>query len=126
MTRLIVALAVVAVLFLAVRWWTAGGERQPPEAVAAAIAGGAQVLDVRTEREWAGGHVAGAVHADVLGGGFEQAVAGLDRRRPVYVYCASGARSGRAAGRLEAMGFETVVNAGGFGPLAAAGVETER
>ena len=126
MTRTLLVLAVVVVLFLAFRWWTSGGERQPPETVAAAVADGAQVLDVRTDGEYAGGHVAGAVHADVLGGGFEQAVAGLDRQRPVYVYCASGARSGRAAGKLEAMGFAEVVNAGGFGALAAAGVPTER
>ena len=126
MTRLLIALAVAAVLFLAFRWWSAGGERQPPETVAAAVADGAQVLDVRTDREWAGGHVAGAVHADVLGDGFEQDVAALDPGRPVYVYCASGHRSGRAAGKLEAMGFAEVVNAGGFGELAAAGVPTER
>lgn len=126
MTRTLLTLAVVVVVFLAFRWWTSGGERQPPETVAAAIADGAQVLDVRTDGEWAGGHVAGAVHADVMGGDFDQAVAGLDRQRPVYVYCASGTRSGRAAKKLEAMGFAEVVNAGGFGQLAAAGVETER
>ena len=119
-------LALVAVLFLAFRWWSAGGERQPAETVAAAIADGAQVLDVRTDREFAGGHVAGAVHADVLGDRFEQDAASLDPQRPVYVYCASGHRSGRAASKLEAMGFTEVVNAGGFGDLAAAGVATER
>ncbi len=126
MTRTLLTLAVVVVLLLAFRWWTSGGERQPPATVAAAIADGAQVLDVRTDREWAGGHVAGAVHADVTGGGFEQAVAALDPERPVYVYCASGTRSGRAAGKLEGLGFAEVINAGGFGRLAAAGVETER
>lgn len=126
MTRALLALAVVAVLFLAFRWWSSGGDRQPAVAVAQAIAGGAQVLDVRTDGEFASSHVAGAVHADVLAGGFEAAVGGLDRSRPVYVYCASGHRSGRAAGKLEALRFSEVVNAGGFGALAAAGVATER
>lgn len=125
MTRLVLILAVVAVLFLAFRWWTSGGERQPPETVAAAIADGAQVLDVRTDGEYADGRVAGAVHANVMGDDFDQAVAGLDRAAPVYVYCASGTRSGRAAGKLESMGFAEVVNAGGFNKLVAAGVETE-
>ena len=81
-------------------------------------------MDVRTDGEWASGHVAGAVHANVMGDDFDQRVAALDRDRPVYVYCASGTRSGRAAGKLEAMGFTEVVNAGGFGQLAAAGVAT--
>ena len=79
---------------------------------------------MRTDGEYAGGHVAGAVHADVLAPGFEEAVAGLDRQEPVYLYCASGARSGRAAKTMEAMGFTRVVNAGGFGDLVAAGAPT--
>ena len=126
MARYLFPLVVVVVVFLAFRWFTGGGERQSPEAVAYAIAGGAQVLDVRTDSEYAGGHVAGAVHANVLDAGFDDAVAGLDPAEPVYVYCASGARSGRAASKLEALGFETVVNAGGIGDLSAAGVPTER
>lgn len=126
MTRSLVPLAVLFALFLAFRWVTSGGERQPPETVAQAIAGGAQVLDVRTAQEYAGGHVVGARHANILEPGFEQAVAGLDRSEPVYVYCASGHRSGRAAGKLEALGFESVVNAGGLSDLARAGVPTER
>ena len=126
MTRALIALAVVLVAALAFRWWSSGGERQPAEAVARAVAGGAQVVDVRTSREYAGGHVAGAVHADVLAPGFEAAVAGLDRGEPVYLYCASGHRSGRAAAKMEALGFTRVVNAGGLGDLVAAGVPTDR
>ena len=126
MTRFVLPLALLAVAFLVFRWFTAGGERQSPEVAAQAIAGGAQVLDVRTASEYRGGHVAGAVHANVLDPGFDEAVAGLDPAEPVYVYCASGHRSGRAASKLEALGFETVVNAGGIGDLSAAGVPTER
>ena len=126
MTRFLLPLAVLILAVLAFRWFTAGGERQPAEVVAQAIAGGAQVLDVRTDAEFASGHVTGAVHANVLDPGFDQAVADLDREEPVYVYCASGHRSGRAASKLEALGFETVVNAGGIGDLSAAGVPTER
>ncbi len=126
MKRVLLPLALAVLAFLAFQYATSGGERQPVETVAQAIAGGAQVLDVRTSQEFAGGHVVGAVHASVLEPGFEQAVSGLDASEPVYVYCASGHRSGRAAGKLEEMGFETVVNAGGLGDLTAAGVPTER
>ena len=126
MNRLIVPLLLLAVAFLAFRWFTSGGDRQPAESVAAAIAGGAQVVDVRTAREYAGGHVAGALHADLLAGDLERRVAELDRAEPVYLYCASGHRSGRAAAVLEGLGFERVVNAGGIGALAQAGVPIER
>ncbi len=122
----LLVLAVVAVgLFLAYRMLTVEVTELPSE-VAAAIESGATVVDVRTADEFAGGHVAGALHANVLASSFEQQVDGLDRSEPVYLYCASGARSGRAAAVLEGMGFERVVNAGGFGDLVEAGVPVER
>lgn len=126
MTRILLPIAVLILAFLAFRYLTSGGDRQPVETVAQAIADGAQVLDVRTGQEFAGGHVAGAVNANVLDPDFEDAVSGLDPGEPVYVYCASGHRSGRAASKLQALGFETVINAGGIGDLSAAGVPTER
>ena len=121
---ILIALLVVAGV-LAFRWFTAGGERVPADAAAQAILDGATVVDARTDREYAGGHLAGAIHADVLDARFRQRVDALDRSAPVYVYCASGHRSGRAASILEEMGFERVVNAGGIGELAAAGVPIE-
>lgn len=126
MTRYLLPLAVLVLAFLAFRYLTSGGDTQPVETVAQAIADGAQVLDVRTSDEYASGHVVGAVHANVLDPGFAGAVSGLNASEPVYVYCASGHRSGRAASKLEALGFEIVINAGGIGDLSAAGVPTER
>ena len=121
---ILIALLVVAA-FLAFRYFTGGGERVPADAAAQAILDGATVVDARTDREYAGGHLAGALHADVLDTSFRQLVDSLDRSGPVYVYCASGHRSGRAASILEEMGFQRVVNAGGIGELAAAGVPME-
>jgi phage shock protein E len=116
----VLALGVAAFVLL-----TRGGETEPAADVVAAIEAGAPVLDVRTEGEYASGHVAGALHANVLAGGFRQRVGGLDRDRTVYVYCASGRRSGWAAAVLEDMGFRRVVNAGGLADLAAAGAPVE-
>lgn len=125
--RLAVLVAVlVAAAFLAFRWFTSGGDRVGPAEAVQAIEAGALVVDARTAQEYEGGHVAGAVHADVLDGSFRERVAALDRDRAVYVYCASGHRSGRAASILEDMGFTQVVNAGGLRDLAAAGAEVER
>ena len=122
------ALLVAAVALVAAALWlaTRGGEAVPAADVVAAIEQGATVLDVRTGREYAAGHVAGARHANVLAGDFRQRVGGLGRGRTVYVYCASGHRSGRAAQVLEDMGFRRVVNAGGIGDLEAAGATVER
>ena len=123
-TVLVVAVAAVA-LFLAYRM-LAGGATEPVSEVVAAIESGATVVDVRTADEFAGGHVAGALHANVFDDQFEQRMAALDRTQPVYLYCASGVRSGRAAAVLEGMGFTRVVNAGGFGDLVEAGAPVER
>ena len=116
---LLVLLAGAAYVFL--QRWAGGGEQIAPAAFAARPAD-AVVVDVRTPSEFASGHLAGAVSVDLLGD-FETQMDGFDRARPVYLYCASGTRSGRAASILERMGFETVVNAGGFRDLVAAGAE---
>ncbi len=87
---------------------------------------GALVVDVRTPAEYASGHVAGAQNVDVNGGQFEASLDGVDRARPVYLYCRTGRRSAAAAETLTRMGFQTVVNSGGFDALAAAGAETDQ
>ena len=86
---------------------------------------GALVVDVRTAGEFAGGHVVGARNVDVNGGDFAARLDSVDRARPVYLYCRTGSRSGRAKETLDAAGFTNVVNAGGFEALRAAGAETE-
>lgn len=86
------------------------------------------VLDVRTPAEFAGGHLAGAVNVDVMAPGFERRLEalGLPADAPVYVYCRSGQRSGRAVAALHRLGHAGAVNAGGLGALKAAGAETHR
>lgn len=126
MNRLFFIGLALVVAFFVFRWFTAGGTTEPVETVAQAIADGAQVVDVRTASEYESGHVVGATHADLLSGDLEEKVDGLDRDKPVYLYCASGHRSGRAASVLEGMGFTRVVNAGSISSLAAAGVPTEQ
>ena len=123
MSRVLILAALVVAGAVAFFVLSSGGESTTPEAAVEAIQNGALVVDARTTQEYGGGHIAGAIHADVLDGDFRQHVDGLDRDTPVYVYCASGHRSGRAASILEEMGFARVVNAGGIGDLAAAGAE---
>ncbi len=86
----------------------------------------APVLDVRTPKEFADGHLAGAVNVDVNAPGFREHVErlGLPADAPVYLYCRSGTRSGRATDLLHQMGHAGAVNAGGFAALRDAGAET--
>lgn len=67
-----------------------------------------QVLDVRSEGEHAGGALPRAVNVSLGDAAFESKVDGLDRQRPVLVYCAGGFRSRKAVERLKAMGFENI------------------
>ncbi len=68
-----------------------------------------QLVDVRTPREFRGGHIARAINIDYFQGtAFDEAFNKLDRNKPVYLYCRSGNRSLKAAHKLINMGFEKV------------------
>ena len=71
---------------------------------------GAVLVDVRRPDEFASGHLPGAVNLEVTAPDFGQRVAALDKTKPTYVYCRSGARSATAAGQLTTAGFAQVSN----------------
>lgn len=74
---------------------------------------GAVLLDVRTKDEYRGGHVPGSKNIDV--GEIEKATSVVgDKATPLFVYCLSGARSGRAVSALKSMGYSNVKNIGGI------------
>jgi phage shock protein E len=88
---------------------------------------GAPVLDVRTPREYASGHLAGAINIDVNASDFSARIDRLAARRalaedrPVYLYCRSGNRSGKAVRILRQKGFQEAYNIGGLSALRGAG-----
>lgn len=69
-----------------------------------------QVVDVRTESEYAEGHIEKATNIDVLQANFQDKVASLDKDKPIMVYCKVGGRSAKAAGILKEMGFKDVTD----------------
>ena len=71
---------------------------------------GAVLVDVRRPDEFAAGHLPGAVNLEVTAPDFGQRVAALDKTKPTYVYCRSGARSAKAADQLTTAGFAQVSN----------------
>lgn len=82
---------------------------------------GSLIVDVREEDEFAAGHIKDAINVPLSG--FEQifTVAPL-KATPLYLYCASGARSGRAASFLTGAGYTDVHNMGGIRGLGEAPV----
>lgn len=78
--------------------------------LAAYLAKGALVIDVRSPSEFAGGHVEGSVNIPLSE--LPRKVSSLDKKRPTIVCCASGMRSGAALGVLMTNKFESVINGG--------------
>lgn len=69
---------------------------------------GAQLIDVRTPREFSNGFISGAKNIDYNGDSFEKQMKKLDKNKPVLVYCAAGGRSENAAELLKEWGFKEV------------------
>jgi rhodanese-related sulfurtransferase len=94
---------------------------QPGE-VAARVAEGWMLLDVRTDEEWAGGRIEGSVHIPM--DQLMQRLGEVDDR--VVCVCAVGARSARVAQFLNAQGREAVNLDGGLYAWASSGLPIER
>jgi thioredoxin 1 len=69
-----------------------------------------QLIDVRTAEEFADGHIKNAENIDINSPDFSKQLALLDKEKPIYVYCLSGGRSTKAAGKLKELGFAKVYN----------------
>lgn len=68
----------------------------------------AVLIDVRTPGEYSEGHLKGAKNINWNDPSFDGEVAKLDKKKPIFVYCRSGGRSGSATSALRNMGFTEV------------------
>lgn len=68
----------------------------------------AQIIDVRTPGEVAGGFINNAVNIDYNSSDFTTIISQLDKNKPTFVYCLSGGRSGAAAAQMRSEGFKIV------------------
>lgn len=81
------------------------------------------VLDVRTEGEWNGGHIDGAVH--IHAGKLQERLADIPRDQSLAVVCGTGYRASVAASLLQRQGYDSVSNVmGGMTAWKAAGLPT--
>jgi rhodanese-related sulfurtransferase len=87
------------------------------------IDAGAGVIDVRTDVEYAAGHIAGSRHIPLAD--IQAQADSLDREKPVVIYCRSGNRSGPAADAFAASGWDAHSVEGGLISWAEAGLPLE-
>jgi len=110
-----VILALVAVLVVGVIVALSSGGPAPglvtPDDFAKLQKRGVRIVDVRTEAEYAGGHIPGAENVPLSS--FATTSAAWDPAEPVALYCATGSRSAEAMQMLTAQGFETVYDLSG-------------
>lgn len=118
MRNLLLVGALVLVGFLLVRGSSAQSGIVRAVDAWALIRSGALLLDVRTPEEFQQGHLEGAINIPY--DEIHRRLAELgDSSKRIVAYCRSGNRSGKAKGILEGLGYNNVVNAGGFQALVA-------
>lgn len=84
------------------------------------------VLDVRTQREYEAGHVAGAINIDVTSAEFASKISELDKDKKYLIYCRTNRRSGKAIDVMTAAKFTNLVQmTDGFAGWSANGLPTE-
>ena len=109
--------------------WRVGREslQQIPRITAEDLAvhkNGTVVIDVRSQGEWAAGHVPGSLNLPL--GHLEQRVEGIPREATLVVHCQTGPRAAIGASLLLARGFSNVrLFPGGFAEWRAAGHAVE-
>jgi phage shock protein E len=74
---------------------------------------GLVVLDVRTDEEFAKGHIGGAKQLNFFADDFEKNLGKLDKTKPYLLHCQSGGRSGKALKAMQKLGFEKVYHLDG-------------
>lgn len=70
---------------------------------------GAVLLDVRSEQEYNEGHLEGSVNLPIN----KLPTISIDKNRPIFIYCLSGARARRAEAFLRKSGYDAL-NIGGI------------
>jgi rhodanese-related sulfurtransferase len=66
------------------------------------------VVDVRTPEEYNEGHLESALNINFYDENFLDQFANYSKEEPIFIYCRSGGRSGKAAKKLSKLGFKKV------------------
>ena len=71
------------------------------------------ILDVRTAKEYAAGHIKDAVRIEWGTRDFDEKIKQLDKSKTYLVHCAVGVRSAKACDKMDGLDFPKVVNLDG-------------
>ncbi|WP_339699327.1 rhodanese-like domain-containing protein [uncultured Roseivirga sp.] len=86
-----------------------------------------QIIDVRTPDEYAQGAIKNSTLMNFNAPDFKNKLEGLDKNKPVAVYCHSGGRSNQAFEMMKEMGFKQIYELqGGIAAWQAGGKEIQR
>ena len=89
--------------------------------------GNAQLVDVRTQREWNRAHMVAATHVPITAMQNEStrgaAIAKIDKNKQIYVHCAKGVRAEAAAKLLCELGYDCQPLVMDYKKICAAGFE---
>jgi rhodanese-related sulfurtransferase len=68
-----------------------------------------QLFDIRTPKEYGEGTIGPAQNINFFDSDFgTQMLEATDKEQPIYIFCRSGRRSGRAARKLKTLGFKEI------------------
>mgnify|MGYP001121416687 CR=1 FL=1 len=68
----------------------------------------AQIIDVRTQKEYSQIYIENAQNIDYSSPTFDKDISKLDKKKSVILYCKGGTRSARCAEKLQEAGFEKI------------------
>jgi len=94
-----------------------GGDPEAARQAWPMIQNGALLVDVRSEEEFAEGHLDGAINIEWDQTDALIAAIGPDKQRQVVFYCRSGNRVGKSITALQARGYSQIFNATGLEAL---------
>lgn len=85
------------------------------------------VIDLRTDAEFKGGHIAGAKNIDFLDSDFAKKIGELDKSKTYLVHCGSGGRSTKSLDVFKSQNFRSILHLNeGFKAWVAAGKPVEK
>lgn len=107
MKTLLITLASFVLIYVAYRLYVSSNR---DKGIAELLANGALILDVRTESEFEGGHIAGSINIPLSQ--LHNDSIPLDKNKVIITCCTLGLRSVKGADLLKAKGYQQVYNGG--------------